>query len=194
MVPGRPIGLHPHTVNELAQHGIHLHFYGDFTQGQWREWIEKARRLAPDHLHLHANVGQDQWVEEFSRYDAGWLHAFASDNCGELRRANWDDLNLPARMATLAVAGLPMIQRRNDGAIVAAQTLARALDIGIFYDTIDDLALQLRDRAAMEALRENVWSQRSLFTFDHHAPELIAFFRKVIASTSGSPAHARSPA
>lgn len=26
VVPGRPIGLHPHTVAELAQNGVHLHF------------------------------------------------------------------------------------------------------------------------------------------------------------------------
>ncbi len=32
-VPGRPIGLHPETVAELAQSRIHLHFYGDFTHG-----------------------------------------------------------------------------------------------------------------------------------------------------------------
>jgi hypothetical protein len=107
VVPGRPIGLHPQTVAELAQHGIHLHFYGDFTHGQWREWIEKARLLAPAHLHLHANVEQARWVAEFSQYDAGWLHAFSSENQGELRRANWDDLNLPARMATLGAADDP---------------------------------------------------------------------------------------
>ncbi len=194
VVPGRPIGLHPHTVAELALHGIHLHFYGDFTQGQWREWIAKARLLAPGHLHLHANVGPERWVEEFSRYDAGWLHAFASENQGELRRADWDDLNLPARMATLAAAGLPMIQYANEGAIVAAQSLARRLGIGIFYRSIDGLALQLRDRAQMAALRERVWRQRDLFTFDYHAPELIAFFRTVIANAGASPSHARSAA
>ncbi len=193
VVPGRPIGLHPHTLAELAQHDIHLHFYGDFTHGQWRAWIDKASRLAPEHLHLHANVDQSGWVREFSRYDAGWLHAFASENAGELRRANWDDLNIPARMATLAAAGLPMIQRANEGAIVAAQTLARTLEIGIFYATVDDLALQLRDRAAMARLSRNVWDQRALFTFDHHAAGLTAFFRNVIASAHGSPTHVRSP-
>jgi hypothetical protein len=192
VVPGRPIGLHPHTVAELAQHGIHLHFYGDFTHGQWREWIAKARLLAPEHLHLHANVDQSRWVEEFSRYDAGWLHAFTSDNQGELRRANWDDLNLPARMATLAAAGLPMIQRVNDGAIVAAQSMARELGIGIFYACIDDLARQLRDPVAMAALREQVWRQRALFTFDHHVPALVEFFRRTIASVT--PGRARSAA
>jgi hypothetical protein len=183
VVPGRPIGLHPHTVDELARHGIHLHFYGDFTQGQWREWIAQAQALAPRHLHLHANVAQDRWVEEFSRYDAGWLHCFASRNAGELARADWDDLNYPARIATLAAAGLPMIQRDNAGAIVAAQSLARRLEIGVFFNDIEDLAAQLREAGRMERLRANVWRQRKQFCFDTHVPELVAFFREVISQS-----------
>lgn len=186
VVPGRPIGLHPPTVAELAAHGIHLHFYGEFTHGQWREWIAKAQGLAPGHLHLHANVAQDRWVEEFSRYDAGWLHSFASRNGGELRRADWDDLNLPCRMATLAMAGLPMIQRANPGAIVAAQALARELDVGIFYERIEDLATQLRDKARMRGLRERMWQQRDYFSFDHHVPALVGFFRQVIAQAGSA--------
>jgi hypothetical protein len=181
VVPGRPIGLHPPTVAALAAQGIHLHFYGDFTQGQWRAWIDKARALAPDHLHLHANVAQDRWVEEFSRYDAGWLHCFHSRNGGDLRLADWDDLNLPARIATLAMAGLPLIQRANPGAIVAAQTLARERDIGLFYESIEDLAAQLHDGARMRRLRDKVWGQREDFSFDRHVPVLVGFFRDVMA-------------
>ena len=97
--PGRPIGLHPETVAELGAEGVHLHFYGDFTHGQWKAWIERTRGLAPRHLHLHANVDQGRWVAEFSQYDAGWLHGFTSHNRGDIRRADWDDLNYPARMA-----------------------------------------------------------------------------------------------
>ena len=182
VVPGRPIGLHPPDVATLARLGVHLHFYGDFTHGQWREWIQKAQALAPRHLHLHGNVDVSRWVDEFSRYDAGWLHAFNSGNGGELRRANWDDLNIPARIATLAAAGLPMIQHANDGAIVATQTQARELGTGLFFDTLDDLAASLRDTARMAALREQVWQQRRLFTFDEHVPALVEFFRGVIAA------------
>jgi len=182
VVPGRPIGLHPPDVATLARQGIHLHFYGDFTQGQWRQWIDKSRSLAPRHLHLHANVDQSRWVQEFSQYDAGWLHAFKSVNAGELRRANWDDLNYPARMATLAVAGLPMIQQANEGAIVATQTLARKLGTGVFFEAFDDLGALLRDRAQMQAMRQRVWDQRRLFSFDHHVPALVDFFRTVIAA------------
>jgi hypothetical protein len=185
--PGRPIGLHPQDVAELASHGIHLHFYGEFTHGQWLKWIEKTRMMVPDHLHLHPNVDQSRWTEEFSHYDAGWLHVFESDNGGEIRRANWDDLNYPARMSTLAVAGLPMLQRANDDAIVATQTLTKQLGTGIFFNTAEELAAQLRNREQCQMVREKVWQQRHLFTFDHHVPELIDFFRSVIASAKRKP-------
>lgn len=181
VVPGRPIGLHPPTVAELARRDIHLHFYGDFTHGLWRDWIAATRALAPGHLHLHANVGPERWVEEFSRYDAGWLHAFESRNGGEIRRADWDDLNYPARLATLAAAGVPTIQRANPGAIVATQSLVRELGNGLLFTGIDDLAHQLRDRARMAALRERAWQVRFDFSFDRHAPALVDFFHEVIA-------------
>ncbi|SCX91454.1 Glycosyl transferase family 2 [Nitrosospira sp. Nl5] len=190
--PGRPIGLHPHNVAELAAYGIHLHFYGEITHGQWLQWIEKTQAMASGYLHLHPNVDQSRWTQEFSQYDAGWLHLFESGNGGEIRRANWDDLNYPARLSTLAVAGLPMLQKANDGAIVATQTLTKQLGVGIFFDKTDELAAQLRDREQLQTVRERVWQQRHLFTFDHHAPELASFFRDVIDSASRKPGRATS--
>ena len=183
--PGRPIGLHPHHVAELAGHGIHLHFYGEITHGQWLQWIEKTQAMAPGYLHLHPNVDQSRWTEEFSQYDAGWLHLFTSRNGGEIRRADWDDLNYPARLSTLAVADLPMLQKANDGALVATQTLTRQLGVGIFFETMDQLAVQLRDREHLQTIRERVWQQRHLFTFDHHVPELVDFFRQAIKAGRG---------
>ncbi len=181
-VPGRPIGLHPQTVEELAAHGVHLHFYGDFTHSQWREWIERTRRLAPGHLHLHAQVDQSGWVREFSRYDAGWLHSFRSRNGGEIRRADWDDLNYPARLTTLIAAGTPLIQRDNTGSIVATEQLVRRYGLGVFFTDIPDLARQLSNRQRLAAIRERVWQRRAEFTFDAHADQLVGFFRKVIAA------------
>lgn len=182
VVPGRPIGLHPYTVEELARQQIHLHFYGDFTHRQWREWIEKTLRIAPDYLHLHSQVDQENWVQEFSQYDAGWLHFFKSENQGELRRANWDDLNYPARLATLAVAGLPALQADNSGSIVATQTLIKQLETGFFFTDMADLAEQLRDKSKLGQIQANVWRQRDYFTFDYHADRLLDFFRQVIAA------------
>lgn len=180
VVPGRPIGLHPHNVKELADENIHLHFYGDFTQGQWKEWIEKTDKLAPGYLHIHANIDQENWVTKFSQYDAGWLHFFQSENHGELLRANWDDLNIPARMSTLALAGVPMLQKNNEGHTVSIQSIVKELKIGLFFNNMHELKHQLSDKNLMEEIRNNVWKQRHLFTFDYHADGLIDFFKKVI--------------
>ncbi len=180
VVPGRPIGLHPETVQELGSHDIHVHFYGDFTQGQWRQWITRTEGLASRHLHLHPTVDQEDWVHELSRYNAGWLHGFRSENYGDIGRANWDDLNYPARMATYAVAGLPMLQVDNTGSIVATQALCDRLGLGVTYTSIPDLAAKLHDGCSIQAIREHVWAQRDAFTFDSHADRLLAFFRTVI--------------
>jgi hypothetical protein len=190
VVPGRPIGLHPEDVAALAARRIHLHFYGDFTHGQWAGWIARTRALADGRLHLHPNVDASGWVAEFSRYDAGWLHCFASRNGGDVRRADWDDLNYPARIATLAAAGLPMLQRNNRGALVATQDLARTHGLSLFFDDWDDLAGQLHDETSLARVRASVWRARERFTFDHHADALVAFFRQVIAACP-RPAHRR---
>jgi len=184
VVPGRPIGLHPQDVKTLADQDIHLHFYGEFTHGQWKAWIEKTHTLAPGYLHIHSNINQENWVQEFSQYDAGWLHFFDSRNHGEIHRANWDDLNIPARMATLALAGLPMIQKDNAGHMVATQSLAEQLGVGIHIKKLDELGSVLHDRECMQALRDRVWSQRMKFTFDEHVDELISYFKAVIRNYS----------
>ena len=167
VVPGRPIGLHPHTIAELAAARVHVHFYGDFMHGQWRAWIEKALGMADGHLHLHAHIDQKDWVSEFSRYDAGWLHFFASRNHGDLRRADWDDLNYPARISTLVAAGLPLLQRDNRGSLVATQTLVRDRAIGLLFSTMEELGGFLRQRERMDELRANVLGQR------HSSPSTI---------------------
>ena len=181
VVPGRPIGLTPEHLGEMARLGIHLHFYGDINHGGWKQWVNESLVLAPGQLHLHSHVGPEGWVSELSRYDAGWLHFLPSDNGGDLEQASWDDLNYPARMATLAAAGLPLIQYDNAAAIVAAATLTRTLDVGLFCRDMAGLAAQLADRAHLDRLRTNLWRARPQFTFDHHADRLVAFFRRVIA-------------
>lgn len=180
VVPGRPIGLHPHTVAELAAQKIHLHFYGDFTHGQWKQWIDKTKTVAPGFLHIHPNVDQENWVAEFSQYDAGWLHFFKSENNGEITRSNWDDLNIPARMATLAIAGIPMLQSDNSAHIVATQSLVKKLNIGLLFNDMKELGQMLGNNQMMLNLRQNVWNQRHLFMFDSHVMELVKLFRQII--------------
>lgn len=180
VVAGQPLGLKPELFEKLGQSGVHLHMYGDFYRARYSKLVNELREAAPDHLHLHPQVYATDWVDELSQYDAGWLHCLPSGNGGDLTRASWADLNYPARLSTMACAGLPWIQCDPGKDIVATAELAKKLDIGIFFREADDLVSTLRDEARMKQLRDNVWAVRKQFTFDHHADRLIDFFKESI--------------
>jgi len=179
VLAGRPLGIAPELIGELARRGVHFHVYGEM-KGGWAHWLDLSKKMGGSFLHQHGIVAPDQWVEEFSRYDAAWLHPFKSENGGDLAKATWDDLNYPARLATYSAAGLPTIQPDNSDSIFATDALARRHDTGVFYRDIEHLCAQMRDADRMNQLRDNVWNHREEFTFDFHADELISFFRQAM--------------
>ena len=153
---GRPYGIDADLRAGLARRGIHLHE---------RSGVEPA-----------------EWVSSLSRYDAGWLHPIRPRNGGDIRAAVWDDLNLPARIPTLAAAGLPLIvPAPPPGSVHAASRLARELGCGVLYEDLDDLARQLRDRELIEARRAAAWRAREKLTFDHHGDRVL----KVLEQAAG---------
>lgn len=181
VVVGRMIGLSPNELKILADHNIHIHVYNENHISE--EMITcKYRKIASNHFHVHNHCSQLQWVTEFSQYDAGWLHSIDSNNEQSLLRAIWSDLNLPARINTLAAAGIPMIQKLNMNHIMAMKNYIEKYKMGIYYNTISELIPQLKDKKLMECIEKNVKKHRMEFTFDHHVPSLIHFFREVISS------------
>jgi glycosyltransferase involved in cell wall biosynthesis len=174
---GRPLGLDPFEA--LAAAGIHVHFYGRHFQQWFPNWTRAG--LATGYMHLHDTVEPRDWVRELSRYDAGWFHVFGSTNGGDLRRAGWDDLNLPARLGTYAAAGLPWILRDNAPSRVALQRLAEQHGVGVQFRDFAHLAELLKDRDAMARRTDNMRAARLEFAFDSHVDELIEFFRGTIA-------------
>jgi hypothetical protein len=129
-------------------------------------------------------VGPEDWVRELSQYDAGWLHRFTSDNCGDLRRATWDDLNSPARLPVLMAAGVPPLQQANPGSRVATERILRDCGAGICYDGLDDLVDRLRAEVASGASAATTWAARGQFTYDAHADRLVDVYRAAAARTS----------
>lgn len=177
--PGRIIGLSSDDFKVLAAHDIHFHVYYGAAGN-----LFKIKQAFPHHFHIHNPVEQRDWVKEFSRY-AGWLHSFHSSNDGNIMRASWDDLNIPARINTLAFAGLSMIQKDNNEHIVSAQSIASQLGTGFFYKDIEELAYKLRDKNLLEKVRAHVIMNRQLFTFNHHIEDLVKFFITIIQMKAG---------
>jgi glycosyltransferase involved in cell wall biosynthesis len=174
---GRPLGLDPFEA--IADANIHVHFYGQFFQQRFPNWTKNG--LATGYMHLHPAVEPADWVRELGRYDAAWFHVFESDNGGDMRRAHWDDLNLPARLGTYASAGLPWILKHNPGSRSALGRLGNELGVGVFFDDFAHLAAQLRDRQAMQHRTHNMRAARSAFAFDPHVDGLLALFRQASA-------------
>jgi hypothetical protein len=170
-------------MQQLAANNIHVHLYTGDLINRRNDLIESMTKAAPLHFHLHSHCVSENWVEEFSRYDAGWLHCFESENEGDIMRATWDDLNMPSRMNTLAAAGLPMIQYDNSGHIVATQEHLKKINAGLFYKDVNELQAQLADSQLMDTLNRNILKNRFRFCFDEYVPELMFFFNQVIAKT-----------
>jgi hypothetical protein len=183
VAPGRVVGIGTDEMRQFAENNIHIHLYTVNLNNRRDGYIDSMTKAAPSHFHLHPHCDSINWVKEFSRYDAGWLHIVKSANAGDIMKATWDDMNLPARMSTLAAACLPMIQYDNSGHIVAMQEYLKKINAGIFYKDANDLKSQLADRQRMDTLRHNIYQNRFLFCFDEYVPGLLNFFAEVIAKT-----------
>lgn len=180
VIAGRPIGINAEDVKKLADNGIHIHIYLESYEVFYNEQIKEFIIKAPNHIHMHNHCAPQNWTEEFSQYDFGWLHCFDSNNYADYDKAGWNDLNIPARLSTMMAAGIPTIQKNNEDHIVAMQSYVKERDCGVFYRNIDDLISQLKDKSKTKRLNKNVMMHRMESTFDFHLPELIDFFRKTI--------------
>jgi len=186
MCAGRPVGLDPREgprsaelVSAILKARIHLHMYGGpVFRDAPPEFL--AQFESTGLVHWHPMVNPQDWARELSQYDAAWNHILPSTNGGDIRRGEWADFNLPGRLGTYMAAGLPWLLQDNRNARVAINRIARSHDIGIFFDSADDLAAQLRDRKRLQQLTDNVRRVRHSFSFDAHVPPLIEFFHRLI--------------
>jgi glycosyltransferase involved in cell wall biosynthesis len=166
------------NVAEFAQRGIHIHVYDEGLKWSALDWVKTG--IDSKYLHIHEPVERYDWVRCLSRYDAGWTYGHKSTNSGHIMRAHWDDLNLPARLGTYAVAGLPWIIRDNTGHRVAVQNVAETHGIGIMYSDLDELASKLRDGEEMLRLSQRMRRSRNSFCFDSQVNRLTEFFHKLL--------------
>ncbi|TFD97849.1 glycosyltransferase family 2 protein [Dysgonomonas capnocytophagoides] len=179
VVAGRIMGFNLKDIRAIFQQKIHIHVYGQESQ-----MLYNIAQENPYYFHLHKSCMASDWKDEFSKYDAGWLHYFQSQNNGELVRANWDDLNIPSRINTMFAAGIPSIQKDNTGHIVAIQNIIKKLDCGVFVSDLEKLSDQIYNKERMSDLEKNVKKHQDLFSFEYHISALLSFFYEVIESKS----------
>ena len=174
LVTGRMIGISTDDITSFAKRNVHIHLYTqNYYDGNNRESFIK---YAPSHFHVHHHISEENWTEEFSKYDAGWLHGHKSYNGGNIMLANWDDLNLPARISTYAAAGLPILIPDNSGNEVASNNLIEKYDVGLVYKDMNEMISLLQDEVRSRKYGNNMRDCRMEFSFDYHVPRLVDFF------------------
>ena len=180
LIAGRMIGISDKDMETLADNDIHIHLYTENYHASRANQSTYFHRKFPKHFHIHPHCVPWNWTKEFSQYNAGWLHCFNSNNGGNLLKATWDDLNMPARLSTYMAAGLPIIQTDNSGNIVAMEECIHQLDVGVLFKDFQDLAAQLKNKKLMSALHTNALQHREKFCFDYYIPQLVSLFREAI--------------
>ena len=180
VITGRMIGISESAMAVLAKNDIHIHLYTESYFDLNARQTDKFSTRYKDYFHCHRHVSQAEWTRELSKYDAGWLHCINSSNGGNLLKASWDDLNMPARMSTYAAAGIPFIIPANTGHIVASRDMAAELGVAITFDSYEELAGKLREEVSGRALARNMMENSMKFSFDYYVPQFISFIRESI--------------
>ncbi len=164
-------------VGELAGLGAHVHLYCYFrrldrSSGALLDSSEAAavyRELAEgsSRVQIHAPISPDRFVEAWSAYDAGLLHAAAPDD-------RFRPLNFPNRYSAYLAAGVPVALRRDE--MSALQDHLQALHASVVYDDPADLVRRLPDTAAAAG----AYAASQAVTFEATFPLLIDFIESCL--------------
>ena len=110
-----------------------------------------------------------RWVQEFSRYDAGWSYIgtpFA-----------WDPLDdraaIPNRLGTYLLAGLPVITDRRPGFYRYDELHRLGVDVELVDSDYDALRAGWRTRSRRAKRRDNARAARRGYSFDATIEPLI---------------------
>jgi hypothetical protein len=172
---------------DLAARGAHVHLYGQFRSLDRRtgwliedEAVEAAYRalaaapgVAP-YLHLHAPVPPSRFVEEWSPYDAGLLHA--PDPRDRFRTQNF-----PNRYSAYLAAGVPVALAA--GELPALQEHLERLGAGVVYDPGAGVADLVR-RLPAPGAAAGALAAREAVTFEALLPHMEVFLEACLAGTA----------
>ena len=189
---GRPFNI---DYLALAQHGIHLHVYGNgFTDVSAMIVGDLMRRRAStdvgrvgEFVHLHPSLQptgrswpdvsrwKSQWVREFSQYDAGWSYIGAPYAWKTLA----DRGAIPNRLSTYVLAGLPVISDRRPGCYRYNELTRLGVNIDLVDSNYEDLRARLAIEAACPDKRSNALSSRHEYSFDASIGPLVDVLEQV---------------
>jgi len=201
---GRPLGI---NFLQAACHGIHVHIYGNnyddlatlIARGLPPGGFARLKGLIEAYVHIHAPIqpadstlasirqAKHRWVEEFSRYDAGWSYVG--------RPLPWPPLEdqavIPNRLGTYLLAGLPVITEILPGFDRYDSLADRGVAIDFSPRDYARLAADLRSTDTLALRSESARRCRQQFSFDATIDPLIDYFERTCGRFRSRPTGSR---
>jgi hypothetical protein len=115
-----------------------------------------------------------RWVEEFSRYDAGWSYIGSP-----LPWALLDDRGaIPNRLGTYLLAGLPVITDRRPGSYRYDELRRRGVEVELAEGDHDALRAQLEEEVRTRTRSLRARSEREAYSFDASIDSLLGVLER----------------
>lgn len=171
----------------LADAGVHVHVYAlGFSR-----WLARGRALDPnseevrtaydeifahDHVHLEKPVFGAEQMTTWTQFDAGLTQREPGVFWPELTPVQ--NMNLPSKYSYYLGAGLPIAVQRST--LPALRELLAGTGMLVEFDTVDELAARLHDRAGMARTAATVRRRASDHTAQAGIDDVLAFIDGII--------------
>jgi len=163
------IHLHYHSVNKIKNNSLYAHsekYYGDI----------KFLREKVVNINFILKWKKEKWYTGFSKYDAGLMHFVGFRGIDVYKGI---DINVPGRVNTYMLSGLPPIIVNTKSAILDFLQ-RKGNNYYIAFKNDNDLIEKLKDRSYLSGLQENVLKIRHKFSMQEEMKDIFKFFEGVI--------------
>ena len=156
---------------QIATYGIHVHMYVSI----WGAKDQAYQRLADENgfIHYHGHLDQKGLLQEITQYDFGW----AGFNANSKNRAHLD-VAIPNKVFEYIACGLPVLAFPHKNMM----TFLNRHNVGLVFDSLDEMASQLQNRKKIESVQRNVLNNRYKFTVEKNINKLIQYYKDISGS------------
>ena len=179
------IGRRVHPPGIFIANKIHVHYHSTspatksfYTHKEKYLGDLSMMRRHPVSIQDIFNFKKQVWYSTFSKYDAGLMHFYSQTGKDVFDSI---DINVPGRVNTYLMAGLPPIFNNRDSAI---RDFLQDTDCFVAFKDEEDLISQLRDEKLLARLHENVLKVQYKFSMQYELTRVIPFFDSIIKGTA----------
>lgn len=176
------IGQIRHDMGYFAKNGIHVHYHSvgrkDVSTNPYihiEEYMGDGKKLSKKPISIQGlfSYKKKAWYKTFARYDAGIMHLARR----ELSIYRERDMNVPGRVNTYIMCGLPPIIWDEDSSI---RDFLAASGCALAFKSEPDLMTKLKDKEYMHGLQNQTLKVRKDFSMQHEIRRVTDFFEGLL--------------